>query len=236
VAVDGAGNVFVAGYDNSAIKEWNASTQTVSTVVSLIFPTGVAVDGAGNIFIVDKNSNALTELPRAYVPGGAVSEGPGAGTDILAPVLPATQSLTGLFAPSSDQSWLTVGPPANGAAQFSFTANSTGAPRTAHLTVLGQSISVTQQALTFSNLSAPTITYGTAITTISGQLGTTAPFPTGSVKITLDGVQQVATLHSNGTFSASFDTHALGVTPAATRSASPTPAMAPMVRPVHRAR
>jgi hypothetical protein len=63
----------------------------------------------------------------------------------------------------------------------------------------------------FSNLSAPTITYGTATTTIFGDLGASAPFPTGDVAITLDGVQQTVTLNSDGSFSASFDTHALAV-------------------------
>src|SRR5262249_37936162 len=157
----------------------------------------------------DAHNNAVKELPRAFVPGGAVSEGPAAGHDALPPVLPATQPLSGLFAPSSDQSWLTVIPNAgNGFIPFSFTANP-GAARTAHLTVLGQSISVTQQAtVAFSNLSAPTITYGTATTSIAGQLGTSAPFPTGGVTITLGGVQQTATWHSDGSFSASFDTHA----------------------------
>ena len=34
VAVDGAGNVYIADTRNNAIKEWNAATQTVSTLVS----------------------------------------------------------------------------------------------------------------------------------------------------------------------------------------------------------
>jgi hypothetical protein len=70
---------------------------------------------------------------------------------------------------------------------------------------------VNQATPSFSNLSAPTITYGTATTGIGGTLGTGAPFPTGSVTITLGGVPQQATLHSDGSFSASFDTHALAV-------------------------
>jgi hypothetical protein len=34
VAVDGAGDVFIADYRNGAVKEWHASTRTVSTLVS----------------------------------------------------------------------------------------------------------------------------------------------------------------------------------------------------------
>jgi hypothetical protein len=63
----------------------------------------------------------------------------------------------------------------------------------------------------FSNLSAPTIPYGTATTTISGNLGSSAPFPTGSVSITLNSVTKSATLQSDGSFSTSFDTSALPV-------------------------
>jgi sugar lactone lactonase YvrE len=216
VAVDGAGNVYFADSFNNAIKEWSASTQSVSTLVSsgLNYPLGVAVDGAGNVYFADEGHYAIKELPRAFVPGGAVSEGPAAGTDALPPVLPATQSLTGPFAPSSDQSWLTVDPIPSGAVHFFFTANSAGVPRTAHLSVLGQSISVTQQATpSFSNLGAPTTPYGAAPTTIAGQLGSGAPLPSGSVTITLAGVPQTASLNSDGSFSASFDTHALAVTP-----------------------
>ena len=42
VAVDGAGNVYIADTHNNAIKEWNATTQTVSTLVSsgLSYPAG----------------------------------------------------------------------------------------------------------------------------------------------------------------------------------------------------
>src|SRR5262249_6979402 len=49
VAVDGAGNVYMADPENNAIKEWNAATQTVSTLVSsgLKIPYGVVVDSAG---------------------------------------------------------------------------------------------------------------------------------------------------------------------------------------------
>ena len=37
---------------DNAIKEWNAATQTLSTLVSsgLKYPSDVAVDAAGNVF------------------------------------------------------------------------------------------------------------------------------------------------------------------------------------------
>ena len=64
---------------------------------------------------------------------------------MLLPVLPTSALLTGVFAPSSDQNWLTIGSISGGVVHFAFTAN-TGAARTAYITVLGQQIAVTQAA------------------------------------------------------------------------------------------
>ena len=149
VAVGGSGNVYIADQSHNAIKEWSVTTQTVITLVSsgLSLPSGVAVDSAGNVYFADTSNNALKEWPRAFVPGGAVSEGGAAGSDQLLPVLPSTESLSGLFAPSSDQSWLTLGNPSGGVIPFSFSANTGSTSRTAHITVLGQQITVTQQPL-----------------------------------------------------------------------------------------
>jgi hypothetical protein len=64
----------------------------------------------------------------------------------------------------------------------------------------------------FHNLSAPTISYGTASTTIAGQLTASSPIPTEeTVQVTLNGVTQNGTLDSGGNFSTSFSTSSLGV-------------------------
>jgi len=143
--VDLAGNVYIADGNNNAIKEWNASTKQVTTLVSsgIIQPNGMAVDPSGNLYFAVTNN--IIERVKAYVPGGTVSEGPSAGNGVLQAVLPTTQSLIGPYTPSSDQSWLTIGNAANGVIPFSFTANP-GAARTAHITVLGQQVTVTQLA------------------------------------------------------------------------------------------
>ena len=176
VAVDGSGNVDVANAGNNTIEEWNATTQRLSIAVSagLNQPSGVAVDGAGNVYITDNGDDTLKELPRAFIPGSALSEGAAAGSDQLSPVLPTSESLTGIFAPSSDQSWLSIGSITNGVIDFSFNQN-TGAPRTAHITVLGQQITVNQAGLgTTSLLEGPA---GVPIRTSSwtGDLGSPPP-------------------------------------------------------------
>ncbi len=61
-------------------------------------------------------------------------------------VLPATDNLLAPFAPTSDQPWLTITGITNGVVSFSFTAN-TGPSRTAHITLLGQTIPVTQPVI-----------------------------------------------------------------------------------------
>ena len=143
--MDAAGNVYIADTGDNAIKEWNASTQTVSTLASsgLSGPRGVAVDAAGNVYVADTGNHAIEEIPRAFVSAAAIREGAAAGSDALPPVLPAGARLAGVFAPASDQSWLTIGSVAGGVVNFSFTGD-TGAARTAHITLLGRQVPVTQ--------------------------------------------------------------------------------------------
>lgn len=64
----------------------------------------------------------------------------------------------------------------------------------------------------FSNLAAPTITYGQSSVTLGGTISANSTYPPGSVTITVNGVTQSAAINqTNGTFSAAFDTSTLGV-------------------------
>jgi sugar lactone lactonase YvrE len=67
VAVDAAGNVYIADTYNNAIREWMPGNSNVVTLVSsgLNRPEGVAVDGAGNVYIADSYNNAIKE----WMPG-----------------------------------------------------------------------------------------------------------------------------------------------------------------------
>jgi sugar lactone lactonase YvrE len=144
VAVDGSGNVYIADTYDSRIKEWSVSTQQVTTLVTgLSLPEGVAVDGSGDVYIADSNNNAIDEIPYVFTGPASLNEGAAAGSDALLPALPAATPLTGIFAPTSDQSWLTILGVANGLVGFSFTAN-TSYTRAAHIALLGQRITVTQ--------------------------------------------------------------------------------------------
>jgi hypothetical protein len=64
VAVDGAGDVFIADSGNSRVVEVPAGGGAQTTVGSgLSYPFGVAVDEAGDVFIVDSDNNRVVEVP-----------------------------------------------------------------------------------------------------------------------------------------------------------------------------
>ena len=67
VAVDSAGNLYIADNGNNAIKEIAASTHTVSTLLStgLKAPNGVTVDSLGNLYIADSSNSSIKELTHS---------------------------------------------------------------------------------------------------------------------------------------------------------------------------
>ena len=105
-------------------------------------PTGafrqIYGDGVGNIY-AETPAGDIEEFTPVFVNTTPVVEGMAAGSDQLPAVIPATTTFTAL----SDSPWLTITGQSEGIVSFSFTATSTA--RTAHITVLGQTISVSQQ-------------------------------------------------------------------------------------------
>ncbi len=148
-AVDGAGNIYFENSGINAFQEYSVVQNNVTTLApsQTHVPRGMAVDAAGNLFVADSTASRIVELPRAFLDPTPRLVGPASGGGTLPTVLPATENLTGAFTPASDQSWLAVAGVSNGVVAFTVSAN-TGAVRVAHITLLGQSIAVTQESPT----------------------------------------------------------------------------------------
>jgi sugar lactone lactonase YvrE len=67
VAVDSAGNVYVAATEGDAVICWTAATGAASNLflTTPSYPSGVAVDGSGNVYIVEPGGYALKEWQAA---------------------------------------------------------------------------------------------------------------------------------------------------------------------------
>ncbi len=63
VAVDAAGDVFIADNANSRVVEVAANGTATTVGSGLQYPQGLTVDGAGDLFIADNNRNQVVEVP-----------------------------------------------------------------------------------------------------------------------------------------------------------------------------
>jgi serine/threonine protein kinase, bacterial len=63
LAVDSAGSVFVADFNNRVVKlAAGSNNQSVLPFDGLNYPQGVAVDGTGNVYVADRGNNRVVEL------------------------------------------------------------------------------------------------------------------------------------------------------------------------------
>jgi streptogramin lyase len=76
IALDGAGNIYVADYGNNAVEQVPPGCVTSSCIVPIgggfTDPRGVAVDGAGNVFVADWGNFAVKEIPPGCVASACV--------------------------------------------------------------------------------------------------------------------------------------------------------------------
>jgi len=153
LTVDGSGNIY-QGHVSSEISEWVAATQTQTTpVTGLDHQTSTAMDGAGNLYIAEEFSQMVSERPRAFINASTQMEPAAGGGDSLPPVVPATANLTGPLAPMSDSVWLTITGVTNGVVSYTCAPNPLNAPRTAHISLLGQSVTVSQSLSPLNSIS-----------------------------------------------------------------------------------
>ena len=137
------------------------------------------------------------------------------------PVEPVAGGVIGFAAPTSGASAqlsataATVG--SNGVASVTATANATAGSYTVTASAPGVGsldFDLTNNLipLSFSGPADQSITYGTPSVTIPGTLADGSLVPQGqTVAVTLDGIQQSATINSDGAFSTVFNTSSLGV-------------------------
>ena len=147
IALDGAGDIYSSYSVPSAAAKWHVADNSVSpmTLSGLLSPDRIDSDAAGSLFMSDITANAIKALPRVFVDVTAKLLSAGAGTGVLSPVAPTNANLKTVFAPTSDQSWLTITGVTNGVVSFAVASNP-GAPRQANITLLGNAIPVTQLA------------------------------------------------------------------------------------------
>jgi hypothetical protein len=91
-----------------------------------------------------------------------------------------------------------------GTAHWSFAGNANYSASSGDASVV-----ITKATASFSNISAPVITFGTVSTTLSGKISLGSLVPTGNIAITLNGVTQNVAIQAGGNFSANFATGSL---------------------------
>jgi sugar lactone lactonase YvrE len=104
VAVDGAGNLFIADNDNARIRKVDAATHTISTVAGtgtggfsgdggpasaavVSFSTSVTLDPSGNLYVTDTGNLRIRRIDRTTNVINTVAGGPGDNVPATAAVL-----------------------------------------------------------------------------------------------------------------------------------------------------
>jgi uncharacterized protein (TIGR03437 family) len=167
VAVDSAGNLYIADTDNTRIRKIsNGAIITIAgdggyglsgdgglaTSAQLYGPRGVAVDSSGNVYVADTNNGRIriltpTGSPCTYSVSLTTWQAPASGGSLTVGIGTAascTWAVTGL------PGWMTISGASSGAGSASVALavlpNNTGATLSATVLVAGVSVTVTQPA------------------------------------------------------------------------------------------
>jgi sugar lactone lactonase YvrE len=156
VAVDSAGNLFIADYGNNRIRKVaNGVITTVAggdTAAQLYGPWGVAVDSAGTVYMVDSGNNRIRVLtpaasPCTYSVSPTTLQAPASGGTVAIGIQTAASCP---WAISGLPGWITVSAASTGAASASLALavfpNNSGTTLSATITIAGASVAVTQPA------------------------------------------------------------------------------------------
>jgi adhesin/invasin len=200
VSADASGNVFATRSDGSGVAKRSPDAGgrvggTVNIAVpNLSNPNGIAVDSNRNLYIADTGGGSLVELELVYVNAQPQSVGSGATAGALAPVLPVTASV----AAQSDSPWLTLPAPTAGIVNYQVAANSSAQPRTAHIAVLNQIVTVTQSADTAVAIavkagSGQSVTVGASLQPLQAIVTDASGNPVSGVTVTFLSSQTAVT-------------------------------------------
>jgi uncharacterized protein (TIGR03437 family) len=195
VAVDFAGNLYIADSGNQCIRKVSNGVITTvagiggyyygfsgdngpATSAQLYNPEGISVDSAGNLYIADSYNNRI----RILTPSGSFCSYSVAPASLQAPAEGSNLTVSVQTAPSCPwtvwglPSWITVASATSGTISatisLAVTAN-LGAARTATIVIAGVSLQVMQQ----SSIPGPSMNLGGAVNGASY----TAPVAPGSI-------------------------------------------------------
>jgi len=153
VAVDGAGNVYVADSNNHTIRKVTAtgvvttlagsagntgSADGTGSAARFNFPSGVAVDGAGNVFTADSGNHTIRRVSTGGVVttvGGAAGvvgggDGAGGGARFAIPAGIAMGGNASLYVADSDNNRVSKGTPVDALYAVVYKAQSLGQTNT----------------------------------------------------------------------------------------------------------
>jgi hypothetical protein len=145
--VDVQGNAYVVDGDNT-VKRWNVVSNSLSTIMSSVDTPGLAADGQGNVYLPHGTGNGITKRARAFADTSPKFVGLNAGSDALPVILPPSTHLGGLFAPQTDQPWLSISGVSNGVVSFSF--SSSALSRTGQVALLNLTVPIIQTLIVSS--------------------------------------------------------------------------------------